>query len=194
LSQPSKKGHELRVNVGFLLKETAGYSREILYDADRLVLEDDLVVLDLKGAVQFTRTPDGLLSQGRLTARVEAECGRCLAPTVQPLTANVQELWYYPPEKAPADAELVIYEDANLDLTPLVREHFLLGIPIQVLCRPDCLGLCSICGHDLNLGPCGHEADARDPRLAALGALSRLLDQGQAPAMREGASDDGDDA
>ncbi len=174
MSQPSNKDRSLRVNVGFLLKETAGYSREILYQADDLLLGDDLDVHELTGAVHFTRTHDGLLSQGRMRAKVDCECVRCLANTVQPVTADFQELWYYPPDKAPEDAEWIIGEDANLDLGPLVREIFLLGIPIQVLCQPDCRGLCPTCGHDLNTGPCECRDESADPRLAS---LRRLLDE-----------------
>jgi uncharacterized protein len=176
LSQPSH-GHELRVNVGFLLKEMVGYSREILYEADHLQLGDDLLVHDLSGAVQFTRTHEGLLSMGHLRATVECECVRCLTTTEQSLVAECEELWYYPPEKAPPDAEWIIYEDANLDLAPLARENFLLEIPIQVLCRSDCRGLCSQCGQDLNAGPCDCEDEPLDPRLASLRSLITHSDE-----------------
>ncbi len=171
MSQSFHNDRALRVNVGFLLKETAGYSREILYEASALTLGDDLLARDLDGAVLFTRTHEGLLSQGRIRADVECECVRCLSTAVQSVTADFQELWYYPPEKAPEDAEWIIGEDANLDLAPLVREHFLLGIPIQVLCRPDCRGLCPHCGKDLNAGPCDCEEDTTDPRLTSLRSL-----------------------
>lgn len=171
MSQSSNKGHELRVNVGFLLKETAGYSRTILYESEHLLLGEDLAVNDLDGAVRFTRTPEGLLTRGRITADVETECSRCLVDTTLPVSADLEELWYYPPEKAPEDAEWVIQEDANLDLTPLVREHFLLGIPIQVLCQPDCRGLCPQCGQDFNQGSCNCAAEMLDSRLSPLRSL-----------------------
>ncbi len=167
----SSNSRALRVNVGFLLKETAGYSREILYEASRLALDEDFTVYDLSGAVHFTRTHEGLLGQGRIQADVECECVRCLTTTKQPVVAEFQELWYYPPEKAPEDAEWIIAEDANLDLAPLVRENFLLGIPIQVLCREDCKGLCPQCGKDLNEGPCGCSDEPIDPRLTGLRGL-----------------------
>jgi uncharacterized protein len=175
LSQLSNS-RALRVNVGFLLKETAGYSREILYEASHLALDDELTVHELSGSVRFTRTPEGLLSQGRIRANVEGECVRCLAPTTLPVTAEVVELWYFPPEKAPDDAEWVIEEDANLDLAPLVREGFLLGIPIQVLCREDCKGLCPTCGQDWNTGPCDCAGETIDPRLAPLRGLREVTD------------------
>jgi uncharacterized protein len=62
-------------------------------------------------------------------------------------------------------------EDGMIDLAPLVRELSLLALPIKVLCRPDCQGLCQECGANLNLGDCGCAENEIDPRLAALGSL-----------------------
>jgi uncharacterized protein len=53
----------------------------------------------------------------------------------------------------------------------LFREYILLEIPISPLCRPDCKGLCPICGNNLNEDTCHHEEEAGDPRLASLKAL-----------------------
>jgi uncharacterized protein len=61
----------------------------------------------------------------------------------------------------------------HIDLRPLVREYMLLSVPISPLCRPACLGLCPVCGENLNEISCTHEDDAVDPRLAK---LKNLLD------------------
>jgi uncharacterized protein len=61
--------------------------------------------------------------------------------------------------------------DGNIDLTPLIREHMILAMPITPICKPDCKGLCSECGTDLNTDPCGHVPDKIDPRLAILKSL-----------------------
>jgi uncharacterized protein len=59
-----------------------------------------------------------------------------------------------------------------------VREAISLAEPITVLCRPDCRGLCLICGADLNTDPSHqHAADELDPRLAALVAIRDRLDE-----------------
>jgi DUF177 domain-containing protein len=168
----------LRLNVGFLLKEGIGYSREFTFDEPVVVLSTDLTVRDLHGSVTFTRTPQGLYSQGQLRATVDYECSRCLTDFDQPVSVRLAELYYYPPESAPSDAP-TIGDDVHLDLTPVVREDFLVSIPIRALCRPDCKGLCPQCGSDWNEGPCDCRDDEIDPRLAVLAELLKKQDPEQ---------------
>jgi uncharacterized protein len=58
-----------------------------------------------------------------------------------------------------------------LETEPILLEQLQLNIPMKPLCRPDCAGLCPVCGADLNLGACACPERAGDPRLAALAAL-----------------------
>jgi uncharacterized protein len=52
----------------------------------------------------------------------------------------------------------------------------LLEIPISPICRPDCLGLCPVCGESLNENTHHHEEEFIDPRLEG---LKKLLDEEQ---------------
>jgi uncharacterized protein len=73
---------------------------------------------------------------------------------------------------------LRIDDHHELDLSEAVREAISLAEPIVVLCRPDCRGLCLVCGADLNADPShSHGGDELDPRLAALVAIRERLDQ-----------------
>jgi uncharacterized protein len=83
---------------------------------------------------------------------------------------ELDDLFYYPPQSAPA-GELTIGDDGFLDLGPVVRQLAVLAVPMQVYCRPDCLGLCPECGANLNEGPCNCEPDDVDPRLTGLRSL-----------------------
>ena len=58
--------------------------------------------------------------------------------------------------------------DGWLDLRQPLREQIMLAMPIHLLCRPDCKGLCTNCGQNWNEGPCNCSAEDLDPRLAAL--------------------------
>jgi uncharacterized protein len=61
------------------------------------------------------------------------------------------------------------FDGKTIDLDPIVREQVLLALPVTVLCREDCKGLCSTCGGDLNEQDCGHSAKKEiDVRLAKL--------------------------
>ncbi len=170
----------LRLNVGFLLKEGIGYSREFTFDEPVVQIADDLTVHNLGGRLTLTRTPQGLYAQGKLTASVDSECSRCLDHYDQAVSVRLGELYHYPPESAPPDS-LTIADDVHLDLTPVVREDFLLSIPMHTLCRPDCKGLCPQCGANWNEGPCDCREETIDPRLAPLAALLKPKDDKEAP-------------
>ncbi len=61
------------------------------------------------------------------------------------------------------------FDGRTIDLDPVVREQVLLALPVAVLCRDDCQGLCSTCGQDLNEQECGHgKTKEVDVRLAKL--------------------------
>ncbi len=160
----------LRLNVGFLLKEGVGYTRDFEFDEPLVDISDDLTVHNLRGRVTLTRTPQGLYAQGQLRGQVDHECTRCLTDYRQPVSIRLSELYHYPPENAPP-GEPVVSDDAHLELSPVVREDFLLSIPISAVCRPDCKGLCPSCGKNWNEGPCDCEDTSIDPRWAGLADL-----------------------
>ena len=160
----------LRVNVGFLLREGAGYSRDVEFEVPGKIRADDIDLFDLEGRVHLTRTPQGVLAQGSLSADIPSECTRCL--TSFPLTISIEfeELFaLYTTEQSSTGVTYMISEGGDIDLTPLIREEALLGeTSIQVLCKSDCKGLCPQCGQNLNEDTCSCEAEQIDPRLAIL--------------------------
>ncbi len=52
-----------------------------------------------------------------------------------------------------------------------MRDALALALPAQIVCRPDCLGLCSVCGANLNDDPEHAHERAPDPRWAKLSEL-----------------------
>jgi uncharacterized protein len=153
-----------------LLNKNIGYSRNFDFEEASLSLGEDLKLFDLHGSLRLTRTGQGVYVQGTLVASIDLECVRCLTDFPQELKAGINELFTYPPDKA-ADPQLAISEHALLDLTPLMREFFLLDQPIQPVCREDCLGLCAECGENLNENFHTHQVAEIDPRLAVLKSL-----------------------
>ena len=66
------------------------------------------------------------------------------------------------------DLSTAFYEDDKIDLGQLMREQFLLSLPMKPLCSDACRGLCPVCGTNLNRGSCDCKSTWDDPRLAAL--------------------------
>jgi len=144
------------LNVGFLISASSGYNREFDFYLSTLSEEDDDVLLsEIQGRVKISRTPQGLLVEGKFNAQTHLECVRCLEEYDHKLQWSFTELYAFSLNNV-TDSGLLVPDDAQLDLEDLVRDGALLEIPISPICKPDCQGLCIECGQNLNMGDCGH--------------------------------------
>jgi len=128
----------------------------------------DLKLDYVRGQLRLTRVNNRILVKGRLQTVADAECVRCLTPFKLNLNLQLEEMFALSPV---GDPIYFVNDDGWLNLQAPLREQVLLAMPIKLFCRPDCKGLCPECGANRNDGPCGHEDDAIDPRLAALKSL-----------------------
>ncbi len=160
----------LRLNVGFIVAQSAGFSRDFPFDLPQINISPDLQVSCLNGSIRATRTPQGILLQVNLNAQTDLECVRCLNIFQQSLNIVFTELYAFS-QRYVTDSGLLMPETGIIDLHPLLREYILLEIPISPLCFPDCEGLCSICGNNLNESKCIHDDQTVDARLASLKTL-----------------------
>lgn len=158
-----------RINVGFIIHEEVGYSHEIPFELEKIIL-DDLELRNLIGTVTIGRTPQGLVMQGNFSAETTIDCVRCLKEFNFPLTWEITELYAFN-QRSVSESELLVPDDAHIDLAPLIREYALLEIPIKPLHDPDCKGLCIECGQDLNIKDCGHNQDSDDSPFSVLKKL-----------------------
>jgi uncharacterized protein len=118
---------------------------------------------------------------GEIETKVELVCARCLEPVIDEVHRPF-DLFYSPlpkgekPEEARLkedDAEIGFFEGEGLFLADVLREQVLLALPMKVICRSDCRGLCPNCGANLNHEECRCETHAADPRLAPLARLKQ---------------------
>lgn len=149
--------YPLKINVGFLHNEPIGSSRDIHFEYPELNLLSDFDVKTFTGFVHISRTPQGLLVEGQFSAEVNLECVRCLEPFTQPLKTEFDEMYAYKNQDF-TESGLIVPDDGNIDLAPVVREYLMLEYPIKPLCKPDCQGLCTVCGENLNFNTCEHQA------------------------------------
>src|SRR5262245_46107417 len=104
------------------------------------------------------------------STRLEGPCMRCLEPARVAVDVDARE---YEATDAAGDEELhsEYVADGELDVDAWAHDQVSLTAPDQVLCRPDCAGLCPVCGKDLNVEPHVHAEAVGDPRWAALETL-----------------------
>jgi uncharacterized protein len=147
----------LRINVGFFYNQPVGSYRDIHFDEPALHMPPDLDVNNFTGVVHISRTPQGLLFEGKFQAVMTLDCVRCLEPFEQQINIDFDEVYAYK-SRSFTESGLYVPEDGNIDLSPVVRDYIVLDNPIKPLCRPDCQGLCTVCGENLNLRTCEHLA------------------------------------
>jgi uncharacterized protein len=137
----------------------------------------DPVELDL----HLDAVVEGILVRGTLRFTVSVPCARCLEPQPHEIETTVAELFYDPGKREDDDEDDPGYEIIDdltaIDLSTLVRDALIVELPVRVLCREACQGLCPTCGADRNVTDCGHgDEDAADPRWAKLADLELPAD------------------
>jgi uncharacterized protein len=120
------------------------------------------------------RATTGTLFQLRFDVRLHGPCVRCLADAVLDVRIDASEYQATNPGDADELRSPYLTDDV-VDLTAWARDALVLALPDQILCRPDCAGLCPVCGRDLNQEPHAHEEAVPDPRWAALESLREQL-------------------
>jgi uncharacterized protein len=156
-----------RINVGFIVNQDVGYTHKFPFEFDTVKIAEDLELRNFEGLATIGRTPQGLIVQGNFNGKTNLECVRCLTDFWQPLHWDFTELYAFN-KKSVTDSGLLLPDDAQIDLQPLLREYALLEIPINAVCRTDCKGLCPVCGENLNERDCGHRPEAGDSPFSEL--------------------------
>jgi uncharacterized protein len=116
---------------------------------------------------------DGIVVDGGVRVDFRGDCRRCLTPLTGTLTIEVHELY----QVNLTDPDAFPIENDQIDLGAMVRESVLLDLPDAPVCRPDCAGLCPVCGIDRNTAECGCTVATPDPRWAGLEAIRDQLSE-----------------
>jgi uncharacterized protein len=115
--------------------------------------------------------------QGSVRVEIEVACDRCLEPVRHEVDREF-DLYYRPtPEVEDVPHEIAIsqgeteigyYEGLGLDLADVLREFVLLSLPMRLVCREDCAGICPTCGKNRNTGSCECVNEQVNDRWSAL--------------------------
>jgi uncharacterized protein len=152
---------------------------EKVYQADAFPPDDAFrVVAPVALSFDIRKDKRQFQLSGRVQSTLELPCSRCLEPFRWPVDATF-DLRYQPQslntgtderEIQEDDLSTAFYENDAIDLGQLMREQFLLSLPMKPLCGEACRGLCPVCGTNLNRGSCGCRREWDDPRFAGLKA------------------------
>lgn len=136
--------------------------------------------LHAEGVAEMLPNSDGEVRiQGRITVAMEADCDRCLGTAHYDVNEPF-DLFYEPSAKVAGEDEIAInaaaaeigfYEGAGIELNDILAEQVLLQLPMQRVCKEDCLGICAVCGKNRNETGCHCVEVPADDRWSALRAL-----------------------
>jgi uncharacterized protein len=121
-----------------------------------------------KVRLEVSRHSSGFAFKLNFSVHVDGPCMRCLEPAAHELEVEAREVDQIRTEDE--DLRSPYIEEDDLDIGRWAHDAVVLALPTQILCRPDCLGLCPDCGEPLNdADPADHEHEKPiDPRWSAL--------------------------
>ncbi len=156
-------------NVSQLLKDPVGSVRKYTLNVEDSVLGYD-IGLRSGGSTTLLRTHQGIWGTINASVDTSVSCGRCLNIYSVCLDLDIEEEFFRKSDLDGYDqfAETVIDDDNILDLSEIIRQYTVAGLPMKPLCEIECLGLCHNCGGNLNKTNCGCAQSNIDPRWANL--------------------------
>jgi uncharacterized protein len=99
-------------------------------------------------------------------------CDRCLESFERDFSETIEQIYQLGDSDLDDDDIRVLPDNSReIDLSEAIGESFILGRPIQLLCKENCMGLCANCGTNLNKKSCTCQRDEIDPRLEKLKSL-----------------------
>ena len=142
-----------------------GYSREVNFTLDMsdcyfnggFPFTESVVI---SGEVKNSTDIVSLVAKAEFTLNLA--CDRCASEFERTFVVPIEHVLVTQLNDEDND-DFIVIDSFHYDVQPLVEEDILLSLPMKVLCREDCVGICHRCGKDLNDGPCdcGREYDPR---------------------------------
>ena len=181
----SRQGSIAALVVDVLRIPDEGLPLDVEVSAEELRLPQEAEVgfpVPVRILGRLTRVAEQVYFQGTIAGTMSTPCSRCVETTMHDFEVETQVMFLPPsaadPHENPEAGDLedepdvYVHDGMKLDLAPPVYDQVVLAFPVQPLCRPDCAGICQLCGANLNEASCTCRAESGDPRFALLKNLS----------------------
>ncbi len=126
---------------------------------------------DMSAALNVYPQKHGIFINGFVKGRVGSPCFRCLEPGLVVIDHKFEIFETFDDNRQEQLGAGILKYDKGLwliNIRQVIREQLVLAMPDKILCIDDCLGLCLVCGGNMNSTTCGCLADTGDPRLNVL--------------------------
>ncbi len=166
---PSSWIAAVKIKLKFNIRDIGINGREVIRRLDYRCVQSmlapvgvELTSEEAETQFELTLSPieNAIFVHGTIQASFTVSCGRCLGPAPVRLEEHDLHVTFLPaPSNAEADREIddvntFTHDGETLDLEPFVRELLVMSIPMAPLCDPECKGICTSCGRNLNHEAC----------------------------------------
>jgi len=166
----------MQIRLDLIEDEPFAWSEAETIDAASLERSDLLGLTKIEWSGSVTKAHPGYRFLAELRYGQTLACGRCLKQYEMPVESNVDLIAMIRPtapmtgeaQLEASDLGVLALDTETLDTDPILLEQLDLNVPMRVLCRPECAGLCPSCGADRNETPDCCDGEEIDPRWQAL--------------------------
>lgn len=169
--------HGLNLSVADLLGHPGEY-RDFIISSVLQDVGNPVARLDespLRGDLRAESVVEGILVTGRVAGSGDFKCARCLIDLDAPVEVELTELFVSSGHENEADEDAYKVSGKEIHLEPMLRDAFVLALPLKPICSEECRGMCSGCGKNLNEADCTCSQDEIDPRWAELASVRERL-------------------
>ena len=164
----------MKIQIGGLSEGVHQYHFAAL--ASEIGLEDAFL-RDVKVDATLEKTGTQFYLRADIQTLGIFECDRCVGQFDRTLTSSYQMYYVWNGAETssldPTEVQVISPGLNIINIAEDVRQTILLSVPLKVLCREECKGLCPHCGKNLNEGACGCRETGADPRWDKLRSLQK---------------------
>ncbi len=125
--------------------------------------------------VTYSFDGEGFSVNGSFSSALRMNCTKCNTLFIQPFSLSFAERFLKVSEQEAEELDCYSFVGETLKLDKMVMDLLMLNAPQYGLCRPDCRGLCPVCGTNLNITQCSCSSAAENNAFASLKELAQLL-------------------
>lgn len=169
MRQISNHQEAVRIRVSQLSRGIHEY--HFLSDPTDIGLEENFRA-KVQVDVDLEKTSNQLYLKAAIQTVGMFQCDRCVEEFARNLKTSYTMFYVYDDLDAAkyeeGEVEVLTRETTHIDLTEDIRETVMLAVPMKLLCRENCKGLCPHCGTNWNYGTCTCHAEQSDFTLGSL--------------------------
>lgn len=143
------------------IKKILGFSRELTC-SQSLEIDQIKLLAPVEISIKLTNAGSRILVEGFVNIKIALKCSRCneefgwknkIDINEEFLESSSEEVLSKKDMKL-EDLNIFTYKNNTIDLKEIIRQNIITNLPLNPICKSNCLGLCQVCGVNKNEEKC----------------------------------------